>query len=84
MEFFPVPTRPSFSRMRFNIEFTGNARNTFRFRRTPTVNYAQCVFIENKRYPRNQGATRDVVNQNAASVYQTEALLDLISHSRRE
>jgi len=66
--------------MRFNIEFT---RANISNRHTRSVNHGSRAFIENKRYRRNPRAAADVVNQNAASVYQTEALLDLISHGRR-
>jgi lipoprotein-anchoring transpeptidase ErfK/SrfK len=45
--------------------------------RIPTINHALIVFIENKRYPAKPRAFDDVVNRNAVSVYQTDAVFDL-------
>ena len=43
-------------------------------RRTRMVNHKAAAFIENKRYREEQHLIADVVNQNADSVYQTEAI----------
>jgi lipoprotein-anchoring transpeptidase ErfK/SrfK len=45
--------------------------------RIPTINHALPAFIENKRYRTKPRAIDDVVNRNAVSVYQTEAVLIL-------
>jgi len=63
--------------MRFNTEFTPepfeNAIDRARCDlRIPTINHARAVFIENKRYRMKRRAIGDVVNRNAASVYQTD------------
>jgi hypothetical protein len=42
------------------------------------INHAPPAFIENKRYPSKPHGNSDVVNRNADSVYQTEAVLILI------
>jgi hypothetical protein len=47
-------------------------------RDTPDINHAASAFIENKRYRTNPRPIDDVVNRNAASVYQTDAVLILI------
>jgi hypothetical protein len=52
-------------------------------RRTPTVNHACPVFIENKRYPAKPRGIGDVVNRNGVSVYQTDAVLILIGGVQR-
>jgi hypothetical protein len=44
---------------------------------TPTINHVRTAFTQNKRYRTNQRATRDVVNRNAVSVYQTDVVLTL-------
>jgi hypothetical protein len=44
---------------------------------TPTINHAHSAFTENKRYAIKPRATDDVVNRNAVSVYQTDAVLIL-------
>jgi hypothetical protein len=41
--------------------------------RTPTVNHAAAVFIENKRYREEHRRHADVVNPKPGFVYQTEA-----------
>ena len=59
--------------MRFNAEFTPEpfvGRDAIR--RTPTINHAQPLFTENKRYRMKRRAIGDVVNRNAVSVYQTD------------
>ena len=48
-------------------------------RRTPRVNHACAAFTENKRYRIKPRAIDDVVNRNAVSVYQTDAVLILVS-----
>jgi hypothetical protein len=45
--------------------------------RIPTINHAYSAFIENKRYRIKPRAIDDVVNRNAVSVYQTDAVLIL-------
>src|SRR5882724_6624842 len=50
---------------------------------TPSINHASPAFIQNKRYRANPGPFSGVVNRNAVSVYQTEAVLDFIHHVRR-
>jgi hypothetical protein len=47
-------------------------------RYTPTINHARSPFTENKRYRAKPGGIGDVVNRNAVSVYQTDAVLILI------
>jgi hypothetical protein len=44
---------------------------------TPTINHVHAAFTQNKRYRTNQHAIDDVVNRNAASVYQTDVVLTL-------
>jgi hypothetical protein len=44
---------------------------------TPTINHVRAAFTQNKRYRTNQRAIGDVVNRNAVSVYQTDAVLIL-------
>jgi hypothetical protein len=64
--------------MRFNIGFMpGTVIERITRRRTPTINHARPPFIENKRCPRKPRAVDDVVNRNAVSVYQTDAVLIL-------
>lgn len=67
--------------MRFNIGFTGNRARYVSDPRAihciQAVNHAALAFIENKRCSANPRVGRDMVNQNAASVYQTDALLGL-------
>src|SRR5260370_22556199 len=46
--------------------------------RTRTINHASPPFTENKRYRPKPRAIGDVVNRNAVSVYQTDAVLILI------
>jgi len=59
--------------MRFNVRFTPEHRCKEDGRlRTPTINHERCAFTQNKRYRTNPGALDDVVNRNAASVYQTD------------
>jgi hypothetical protein len=43
-------------------------------RSTPTINHARAPFTQNKRYRTKPRATDDMVNQNGASVYQTDAV----------
>jgi uncharacterized protein (DUF1015 family) len=52
-------------------------------RHTPTINHAYSAFIENKRYRIKPRATDDVVNRNAVSVYQTDAVLILAGGVQR-
>jgi hypothetical protein len=52
-------------------------------RRIPTINHAPLVFIENKRYRAKPRAIDDVVNRNADSVYQTDAVLILVGEVQR-
>jgi hypothetical protein len=47
-------------------------------RHTPTVNHARPPFTENKRYRTIPRGIGDVVNRNVVSVYETEAVLNLI------
>jgi hypothetical protein len=49
----------------------------------PTINHAGPAFIENKRYRIKPREIDDVVNRQAASVYQTDALLILIDGVQR-
>jgi hypothetical protein len=42
--------------------------------RTPTINHARIPFTENKRYRTKPRWFDDVVNRNADSVYQTDAV----------
>jgi hypothetical protein len=49
----------------------------------PTINHAGPAFIENKRYRLKPREIDDVVNRQAASVYQTDALLILIDGVQR-
>src|SRR5712671_6837377 len=51
--------------------------------RTRSLNHAPHAFIQNKRYRPNPRPFSGVVNRNAVSVYQTEAVLDFIHHVRR-
>jgi hypothetical protein len=55
---------------------SGSRRNIARWRfarcRTPPINHEGPAFTQNKRYRTNPGALADVVNRNAASVYQTD------------
>jgi hypothetical protein len=51
--------------------------------RTPTINHVPAAFIENKRYRPKPRAIGDVVNRNAVSVYQTDAVLILIGRVQR-
>src|SRR6202047_731073 len=46
-------------------------------RGTPRINHAALAFIENKRYRTNPQPIDGVVNRNADSVYQTDAVLIL-------
>jgi hypothetical protein len=65
--------------MQFNIGFTpGTVVERAARRRTPTINHGCPPFIENKRYRTKPRAIGDVVNRNALSVYQTDAVLILI------
>jgi hypothetical protein len=41
------------------------------------INHALLPFMENKRYRTKPAAFADVVNRNAVSVYQTDAVLNL-------
>src|SRR5215475_11375357 len=86
MEFFPVPDPPVLDRCDLtsgsHTERTQQIPDSATRRRSPAVNHEASAFIENKRCWTNPRATGDVVNRNAAFVYQTDALLDLISHSR--
>src|SRR5580700_1103192 len=52
-------------------------------RRTPTINHACRAFTENKRYRIKPRAIDDVVNRNADSVYQTDAVLILAGDVQR-
>jgi hypothetical protein len=45
--------------------------------RTPTINHARLVFIENKRYSTKPRQVDDVVNPNRDFVYQTDAVFAL-------
>jgi hypothetical protein len=47
-------------------------------RHTPTINHGHPPFTENKRYRMKPRGIGDVVNRNAVSVYQTDAVLILI------
>src|SRR5258708_38370541 len=51
--------------------------------RSRSLNHAPHAFIQNKRYRPNPRPFSGVVNRNAVSVYQTEAVLDFIHHVRR-
>jgi hypothetical protein len=64
--------------MRFNIGFTPGivVKRAVR-RHTPTINHARPPFTENKRYPMKARGIDDVVNREAVSVYQTDAVLIL-------
>lgn len=74
--------------MLFNIEFTqelfaegatrGESIDESLANRQLTIGAA---FTENKRWRRNPEAIADMVNRNAAFVYQTDALLNLILRS---
>src|ERR1700733_6698348 len=52
-------------------------------RRTPAINHAYSAFTENKRYRMKPRAIDDVVNRNAVSVYQTDAVLILAGGVQR-
>jgi hypothetical protein len=52
-------------------------------RHTPTINHARPPFTENKRYRIKPRGFGDVVNRNAVSVYQTDAVLTLIGAVQR-
>src|ERR1700721_3263682 len=52
-------------------------------RRTPAINHACRAFTENKRYRIKPRAIDDVVNRNAVSVYQTDAVLILAGGVQR-
>jgi hypothetical protein len=52
-------------------------------RRIPTINHAPAPFIENKRYRTKPRGIGDVVNRNAVSVYQTDAVFILIDGVQR-
>jgi hypothetical protein len=55
-----------------------------RFQRcSPTINHAPPPFIENKRYRMKPRGIDDVVNRNAVSVYQTDAVLILAGDVQR-
>jgi len=59
--------------MRFNVEFTPEpVAAAVPAARIPAINHAWPVFIENKRYRTKRRPSGDVVNRNAASVYQTD------------
>jgi hypothetical protein len=65
--------------MRFNIGFTpGTATQGRSLPTHQSINHATSAFIENKRYRTDPRPIDDVVNRNAASVYQTDAVLILI------
>jgi hypothetical protein len=65
--------------MRFNIRFTAASRfATCHCHGTPTINHARAPFIENKRCRMKPRRIDDVVNRNAVSVYQTDAVLVLV------
>jgi hypothetical protein len=51
--------------------------------RTPTINHACAAFIENKRYRKKPCGIDDVVNRNAVSVYQTDAVFILAGDVQR-
>jgi hypothetical protein len=70
--------------MRFNVRFTPEpACKAYCSRRTPAINHARPAFTENKRYRSKPHGIGDVVNRNAGSVYQTEAVLILIGEVQR-
>jgi hypothetical protein len=78
-EIFPDLHFPSFRQKRFNIEFTpGTVVRCAACRHTPTINHARLPFTENKRYRMKPRRFSHVVNRNAASVYQTDAVLILV------
>jgi hypothetical protein len=52
-------------------------------RRIRGVNHAVRAFIQNKRYRTNPPEIGDVVNRNADSVYQTDAVLISIDRVQR-
>ena len=65
--------------MRFNTGFTPELFvESGAHRRIPGINHVGAAFIQNKRYPANPRPTTDVVNRNAAFVYQTDQVLILI------
>jgi hypothetical protein len=67
-----------FTQTRFNTEFTPEPIiKTCVDRRIPTINHVRSAFTENKRYRTKPRAIDDVVNRNADSVYQTDAVLIL-------
>jgi hypothetical protein len=73
-----------FKQTRFNTEFTPElVIKTCGARRIPTINHACSAFTENKRYRTKPRAIGDVVNRNADSVYQTDAVLILVSGVQR-
>jgi hypothetical protein len=70
--------------MRFNVRFTrGNLSRPFAGHCKPAINHVRAAFTQNKRYRANPGAIDDVVNRNAVSVYQTDAVLILIDRVQR-
>src|ERR1700678_1238603 len=73
-----------FTQTRFNMEFTPEiVLNAGVDRRTPRINHACPAFTENKRYRIKPRAIDDVVNRNADSVYQTDAVLILAGDVQR-
>ena len=79
-ETFPELQSSCFKQTRFNTEFTPEpVIKTCVDRRIPTINHARSAFTENKRYRAKPRAIDDVVNRNADSVYQTDAVLILVS-----
>jgi hypothetical protein len=65
--------------MRFNTGFTPELFvEAGAHRRIPGVNHVGAPFTQNKRYPATPRPTGDVVNPNAAFVYQTDQVLILI------
>src|SRR5580698_2470753 len=66
------------------MEFTpGIVRDAGDDGRTPRINHALPAFTENKRYQIKPRAIDDVVNRNAGSVYQTDAVLILAGGVQR-
>jgi hypothetical protein len=83
-EIFPDLHSFRFKQTRFNMEFTPEPRCETRVEgRIPTINYALPAFTENKRYRIKPRAIGDVVNPNAGSVYQTDAVLILAGGVQR-
>jgi hypothetical protein len=79
MRFFLTLHSSGFRQKRFNVRFTREILDdACAYHHTQTVNHAHPPFTQNKRCRTKPRRIGDVVNRNAASVYQTDAVLILI------